>query len=163
MFKLWNIFGSNNKNLTCYLRLGENFAIKAEDNNDEGIELYLLVCWSQLYVVRKPFNYPWREKFTHQQLACYYQKCGKRLQNYVYKSKFQITYWHVEDIRAVNFPMIPQACRVTSYDLHYVLPIEVEDWVRQIMRGLAHKCGLVDEEDNISLFWLGGSHTVKMI
>lgn len=140
VFELWDEFGSDGENLACCLELGENFAIEAEEGNDEGVDFHLLVCCSRPYVVQEPFSCSWGEKFTPGQLAVkarYYQKWGTGLQNYVYRSKSQIAHCHVEDIRAVKFPMIPQAHRVTGNDPVYALPVEVEDRVRQVMRGLA--------------------------
>lgn len=139
VFELWDDFGTNGENLASCLDLGENFATAAEEDNEEGVDFYLLVCCSKPYVVREAFTCPWGEQFLPGQLAVrarYFQKWGTGSHNYVYRAKSQYAHCHVGDIRAVKFPMIPQTHRVQGNDPVYALPEDVEARIRQALQGI---------------------------
>jgi hypothetical protein len=48
---LWDDFGTDGEHLASYLGLGENFAVEAKQDNEEGVKFYLLLCCKQIYVV----------------------------------------------------------------------------------------------------------------
>ena len=128
MLELWDDFGTDGKNLTSCLEIGDNFATKAEDGN-EGVDFYLLVCYSKPFVVKESFICLWGEEFSAGQLAIrgrYYQKWGMGPQNYVYTAMSQISCCHIEDIRAIKFPMVPQTHRVYGKNPIYALLVNIE-------------------------------------
>jgi hypothetical protein len=75
-FGLWDDFGTDGEHLVSCLGLGENFAVEAKQESEEGVEFYLLLCCKQAYVVQEEFTYPWEEQFSPGDLAVkgqYYQ------------------------------------------------------------------------------------------
>lgn len=106
-----------NSTLAHTLELGENFAMAADPQNDDGVEFEILMCVSPVHYVEKNIVSDWGEKFNAGDVvieAKYYQKWGTDPSNYILWNKSRIALVHVEHVKHVKFPMLPLDHRVQS-------------------------------------------------
>jgi hypothetical protein len=43
--------------------IGDNFAVNAEEGNEEGVEFYILLCTKTNFIIEEFFTYPWGQRF----------------------------------------------------------------------------------------------------
>ena len=124
VLELWNDFGIDGENkLASCLEIGDNFATEAEDGNEEGMDFYLLVCYSKPFVVKESFICPWGEEFSVGQLAVrgqYYQKWSTGPQNYVYRASLKLLVVMLRISGQSSFPWFPKSIgyRVRTQCMH---------------------------------------------
>ena len=118
-------FGGDSEAITDDLHIGTNFAVRAEDENDEGVLYYLLSVVRPRFRVEVPFTCVWGNEFVAGEYAIegmYYQKFGRNnSHNYVWLTGSQPAYIHAESVKATDFPMIIQNHRVSGGDATYKL------------------------------------------
>lgn len=56
-------YGGVGEELGNLLQVGENFAVPAPDENDEGVEFYILQCQKPKFLVEVAFVCPWGGDF----------------------------------------------------------------------------------------------------
>jgi hypothetical protein len=80
-------FGGESEVITNHLQIGTNFAMRAEDENDEGMQYYLLAVLRPRFCVDVTFICAWGNVFRAGDYAIegmYYQKFGRKTSyNYV--------------------------------------------------------------------------------
>jgi hypothetical protein len=112
-------FGGDPDILTEELQIGQNFAVLAEEGNDEEVQYYILQCQRAKFVVREDFDCVWGNKFEvgdHAIEGIYYQRCGRGLHNYVYLTGSHPAYIHSHLVKAKNFSILPHDHRVQGQD-----------------------------------------------
>lgn len=61
--KEWDQFGESGKYLAHCLTAGDNFTINVEEDNEEDVNFYILLCTQAMHNVKKDFTDPWKIKF----------------------------------------------------------------------------------------------------
>ena len=129
----WDEFGLNGAYFASITELGDNFAVSAGPDNEEGIDFYLLLC-TKMYTCRKAFACPWGEHFEPGDSVIqgrYYQKYGTGADTYIWLKKSQKAHLHVSNMRATKFPMVIADHRVTGNEPVYKLPSSVEEAIME--------------------------------
>ena len=118
-------FGGESEVITNHLQIGTNFAVHAEDENDKGVQYYLLAVLKLRFRVDVSFIYARGNEFRARLYAIegiYYQKFGRNTShNYVCLTGSQPTYIHVDLVKETNFPMVIQSHCVSGGDATYKL------------------------------------------
>jgi hypothetical protein len=118
------------------VQVGNNFAVPATPDNDEGVLFYILQCLEPKRVVKENFECPWGGRFEvgdHVISTTYYQKWGRReLQNYVFLRTSQPAHVDASIVLACKFQMIPRQHRVKGGDPVYTLPEETLDVINSV-------------------------------
>ncbi len=52
----WDQYGVDGDYLASCLQLGDNFVIKVEEDNEEGVDSYILMCTNMIFIVQKDFT-----------------------------------------------------------------------------------------------------------
>jgi hypothetical protein len=93
-------YGGDSDVITSEFCIGTNFAVCAENNNDEGVDYYVLSVLRPRFRVQQPFICPWGNEFRIGDYAIkgmYYQKFGRnRTRNYVWLIGSQPAHIHSE-------------------------------------------------------------------
>lgn len=110
---------------------GDNFAIPAEADNEEGVSYYILQCQTAKHLVQEDFVCPWSGPIKRGDsviTATYYQKWGRTTsQNYVYLRDSAPAHIDADIVLACKFQMMPRAHRVKGGDPVYSVPPETVD------------------------------------
>lgn len=110
---------------------GDNFAVPAADNNDEGVSFYILQCQRPKHTVQHDFDCVWGGHFQAGDSVIsgtYYQKWGRRdANNYVYLRNSREAFVDSSSVLACKFHMIPRNHRVKGGDAVYGVPEETVD------------------------------------
>ena len=105
-------FGGESEVITNELWICISFAIRAEDDNDKGVNYYVLFVLRPRFWVQLLFICLWGDKFRTSDYTIkymYYQKFGRNeIGNYIWLIRSQPTYIHADSVRATNFPMVIQ-------------------------------------------------------
>lgn len=115
-------FGGDEGNLGDVLNIGDNFAIPAEPENEEGVDFYLLQCQQPKFIVKAPFECVWGGSFDVGDFVVagtYYQRWGRTDKTYVYLSESRVAYVNAESVVACKFQMKPASYRVKGDDPIY--------------------------------------------
>lgn len=119
--------GGSPNTMTDELKIGDNFAVVAEEGNPEGVLYYILQCQRPKFIVQESFTCVWGNSFEvgdHVVEGIYYQRWGLSTTNsYVYLSASNPAYIHSHLVKAFDFPMVPSDYRVQGRDPTYkILP-----------------------------------------
>lgn len=105
--------------------LGDNFAVLAALDNDEGVSFYILQCQSPKHVLNETLECSWGGHFQVGDSilsGTYYQKWGcKDLQNYVYLHSSQVAHVDASTVPACKFQMTAKEHRVKGGHHVYTL------------------------------------------
>ena len=113
--------------------IGDNFAVSADDGNEESVEYYVLQCQRKKAVVCEGFNCVWRGEFEVGQyviLGKYYQKYGRGRNSYIFLKDARPVYIDATLVLACKFSLLPATHRVKGGDPVYVLTNESIDVIR---------------------------------
>lgn len=115
-------FGGEEGALGDVLSIGDNFAVPAELDNEEGVEFYVLQCQRPKFVVREAFDCVWGSSFHAGDsvvAGTYYQRWGRSNRSYVYLSESRLAYVSADLVKACKFLMRPANYRVKGDDPIY--------------------------------------------
>ena len=68
------------------VEIGDNFMIRAEEDNEDGVEYYILQCVAKKFVLQESMTCPWRGVFRARDpviRAKYFKKYGRGEETYV--------------------------------------------------------------------------------
>jgi hypothetical protein len=117
-------FGGNEDTLSDGISIGDNFAVLADEGNDEGVPYYVLQCQRPKFLVHRAFECVWKNTFDVGQYAIegfYYQRWGRGSRNYVYLSGSHPAYLYLDFVKARRFPMVPTDHVVQGSEPTYTL------------------------------------------
>ena len=110
---------------------GDNFAVPATEDNDEGVPFYILQCQQPKHILEFDLECVWGGKFQAGDAVIsgkYYQKWGRRASNnYVFLHNSREAFLDANSVLACKFQMIPQQHRVKGGDAVYNVPEETVD------------------------------------
>jgi hypothetical protein len=135
----WDAYGVDGDYLAACLQLGDNFAVNAEEGNDEDVDFYIVLCTKALFTATKSFKCKWGETFNVGDKVVagkYYQKWGRSESNYVLLRKGETIHLLASCVRAIKFPMFPAQHRVSGNDPVYTLPSHAADGINQAIADL---------------------------
>ena len=95
--------------------ISDNFMIPAEEDNEDGVEFYILQCQAKKFVLAKPMTCPWRGIFRAGDVvirAKYYKNYGRGEKTYVLCDKAVDVHVDAHLVRACKFPMVLASYRV---------------------------------------------------
>lgn len=95
--------------------VGDNFMIPAEDDNEDGVEFYILQCTKRKFELQEHLNCPWGGVFSAGDeviRAKYFKKFGRGDKTFVFCDKAVDAHVDSHLVRACKFPMILAAHRV---------------------------------------------------
>lgn len=108
------------EDLTALVCVGDNFAILAQESNNEGVELYILQCQQATHIVAKRFTCPWGGEFNvgdHVIIGFYYQKWGCGDNDYVLLGNSKLAFVYTHLVITCKFAMLPAHHRVKGDEL----------------------------------------------
>jgi hypothetical protein len=117
-------FGGDEEALADGVSTGDNFAVLANEGNDEGVPYYIVQCQRPKLFVQTAFQCVWGNIFEVGEYAIegfYYQRWGRGSRNYVYLSGSHPAYLHPDSVKAKGFPMVPKDHVVQGSDPTYTL------------------------------------------
>ena len=124
-------YEENEDRMADLIQPGNNLAIPAEENNEEGVPFYILQCQIGKQCVQEDFLCPWGGRFKEGDFvikAIYHQKWGRsNSHNYVFLKDSRPAYVDADIVLACKFQMLPRAHRVKGGDPVYSLPPESLD------------------------------------
>jgi hypothetical protein len=130
-------FGGDSEFITNDLRIGSNFAVHAEEDNDKGMEYYILFLLHPRFQVQWAFICARRNKFSVGDFpieGMHYQKFGRNnSHNYVWLTWSQSAYIHAYFVMARDFLMMIQDHCVFGRDATYKLLEEHHELILSIL------------------------------
>jgi hypothetical protein len=57
--KMIGMVWKNGDHLASFLQHGDNFAIKAKEDNVEGMEFYIIMCTNIIFIIESDFSCCW--------------------------------------------------------------------------------------------------------
>ena len=121
------------------VEVGDNFVVPAEEDNDEGVDFYILQCQRHREVVTEKFTCAWGGEFDmgqHVIVGQYYQKWGTGTKNYVYRGRSAMAHVDASLVVHCKFHMVPAMHRVKGRDPVYVLSDESLDVIMTVLGSL---------------------------
>ncbi len=115
------------EDLIALVCVGENFAVPAQENNNEGVEFYILQCQQATHIVAQRFTCPWGGEFDvgdHVIVGIYYQKWGCGDNGYVFLGNSQLAFVYTHLVIAWKFAMLLAHHRVKGDELVYQIANE---------------------------------------
>lgn len=97
------------------VEVGDNFMIPAEEENEDGVQFYILQCQKTKFVLQEPLSCPWGGTFNVGDAVIrgkYYKKYGHGDKTYVFCDKAVDAHVDAHLVRACKFPMILASHRV---------------------------------------------------
>lgn len=107
-------FGGEGGSMDDMLNIGDNLAVPTEEDNNEGIEFYVLQCQHPNFFIKEPFECIWRGSFevgTCIVAGTYYQRWGRTDRTYVYLNESRVFYVNADLIIACKFLMDQQVTK----------------------------------------------------
>ena len=133
-------FGTDGDELSALLEVGDNFAVVASTDNDEGVEFFLICCSRGFHEVKVAFTCHWGTSFqVGDKVVCgtYYQKWGRSdSSSYVLLNSSKIVYLHACHVVVIKFLMTPTDYRVAGNAPVYNLPTGAKDKILSVIAGL---------------------------
>lgn len=130
-------YGGISEELGDLLQVGENFAVPAPDENDEGVEFYILQCQKPKFLVEVAFVCPWGGDFKRGDYAIagtYYKKHGRSSDTYVFLDTAAVAHVDAHLVRACKFPMRLAAHSVKGGSAVYKLSQETRAVIEQALQ-----------------------------
>ena len=115
-------FGGEGGSIGDMLNIGDNFAVPAEEDNDEGVEFYILQCQRSRFVVKEAFECVWGGSFEVGNCVVagtYYQRWGRTDKTYVYLNESRVAHVNADAVIASKFLMRPASYRVKGQESLY--------------------------------------------
>jgi hypothetical protein len=97
------------------VQVGDNFMIPAKEDNEDGVQFYVLQCQRTKFVLEETFTCPWGGIFKAGDVVIrekYYKKFGRGDKTYVFCDKAIDAHVDAHLVRACKFPMTLAAHRV---------------------------------------------------
>jgi hypothetical protein len=133
-------FGTDGDELSALLEVGDNFAVVASTDNDEGVEFFIICCSRGVHEVKVAFTCHWGTSFqVGDKVVCgtYYQKWGRsESSSYVLLNSSKIVYLHACHVVVIKFLMTPTDYRVAGNAPVYNLPTGAKDKILSVIAGL---------------------------
>jgi hypothetical protein len=104
------------------LNIGDNFAVPAKEDNNEGVEFYILQCQRPKFFVKEPFECVWGGRFEVENYVVattYYQRWGRTDKTYVYLNESRVSYVNTNLVIACKFLMQPASYKVKGQESIY--------------------------------------------
>ena len=119
------------------VQAGDNFAVPAAEDNDEGVSFYILQCQGPKRILTEDFNCSWGGQFKAGDSVIsgtYYQKWGRtHHHNYVYLANSQVAHVDATIVLACKFQMVPKQYRVKGGHRVYTLLDETVDVINSTL------------------------------
>jgi hypothetical protein len=123
-----------------FVKLGDNFMIPAEEENEDGVDFYILQCQGPKFVLQEPLICPWGGNYSAGDeviRAKYYKKFGCGEKTYVLCNKAVDAHVDAHLVRACKFPMTLASHRVKGTPV-YKMSSETQSMCEDALReGLA--------------------------
>ena len=127
----------NDDSMADLVQAGDNFAVPAAPDNDEGVSFYILQCQTPKRILTEDLQCSWGGQFKAGDSVIsgtYYQKWGRtNLQNFVYLSNSQVAHVDATIVLACKFQMLPRQHRVKGGHRVYSLPDETVDVINSAL------------------------------
>ena len=94
--------------------MGDNFMIPAEEENEDGVDYYILQCTRSKFELQEPLQCPWGGVFAvgdEVLRAKYFKKHGRGDKTYVFCDRAVDAHVDAHLARACKFPMVLAAHR----------------------------------------------------
>jgi hypothetical protein len=131
----WDYGEDGNALATC-LEIGDNFAVNAIANNDEGQEFWIIKCLRPFHKIKNDLidaqgsSYEVGDDIV---IGTYYQKWGIVDDSYVLLEISHIVFIYSHLVWAIKFPVFPKHHRVNGNDPIYELPTYAKDGIRSVL------------------------------
>ena len=105
------------------VRVGDNFMIPAECDNEDGVDYYILQCQREKFMLQEPLSCPWGGVFDAGDeviRAKYYKKYGRGDKTYVFCDRAVDAHVDAHLVRACKFPMLLAAHRVKGSPVYKI-------------------------------------------
>jgi hypothetical protein len=115
-------FGGEGGSVGDMLNIGDNFVVPAEEDNNEGVEFYILQCQRPKFFVKEPFECIWGGRFEVGNCVVattYYQRWGRTDRTYVYLNESRVAYVNADLVIACKFLMQPTIYKVKGQESIY--------------------------------------------
>jgi hypothetical protein len=115
-------FGGEGGSKGDMLNIGDNFAISTEEDNNEGVEFYVLQCQRLKFFVKEPFECVWRGSFEVGNCVVagtYYQRWGRTDMTYVFLNESRVFYVNADLVIACKFLIRPTSYKVKGQESIY--------------------------------------------
>jgi hypothetical protein len=115
-------FGGNGGLVGDMLNIVDNFVVSTKEDNDEGVEFYILQCQRPRFFVKEAFECVWEGSFEVGNCVVagtYYQRWGRSDRTYVYLNEFRVAYINADAVIACKFLMQPASYRVKGQESIY--------------------------------------------
>lgn len=92
-----------------FVEVGDNFMIPAEEDNEDGVEFYILQCTRRKFELQEPLNCPWGGVFSVGDEIIrgkYFKKYGRGDKTYIFCDKAVEAHVDTNLVRACKFPMV---------------------------------------------------------
>lgn len=115
---------------------GDNYAVNVDDQNDEGVDFYILKCVKPRYLTEKSLTDAWGNKLsrgTYVITGYYYEQSKDNPQHYTFLDNKGLSHMYSHLVRAIKFDMLlVDAITKTYYlspsiheSLYHAMPYEV--------------------------------------
>ena len=126
------MFEGSHDMLSDYLTEGDNFAVNAEADNEEGVEFFLLRCTKRKWMTESIVRDQWKNKCaknTYVVTGCYYQQKVGHANHYTLLDDKGVTNLYSHLVRAIKFEMP----LVDATSKTYYLSLELHETIYNAM------------------------------
>lgn len=117
----WDQLGGCANSLAICSKLGDNFVVNALEDNDGGVDFYVVLCIQQTHIPQTDLKCHWGSQFHASDVVIYYWKWGTRESNYVILQRSHAIYLDVSHVWGTLFFMFPSNHRLSRDDPLYTL------------------------------------------
>ena len=143
---VWGNPGDSNE-LASMLDVGDNFAVKAESDDEEGASFYIVQCFKTLHVVNKdegPDPYGLKvDQGDEVVLGVYYKQSGRSPTSFVLQSEMGPCFIYSHWVIASKFPMVQAHHTQKGDKVVYALPQSALEEIESALE----ECGGSDDDE----------------
>jgi hypothetical protein len=95
--------------------IGDNFMIPTEEDNEDGVDFYIIQCTRSKFMLEEPLHCPWSSIFAPRDeviKVTYFKKHGRGDKTYLFCDKAVEAHVDAHLVRACKFPMVLASHRV---------------------------------------------------